>query len=109
MSNTGSTYFSSTSGRAEFDGVSAGRQRWVLRVTLYIVPLVVSYLVGLRDPRHAHEFVKDVAAWVDTRVQLTSDGLKLYVEAVEDAFGGERGLRHAGQNLRSRKPRRSAL
>jgi IS1 family transposase len=51
--------------------------------------LVVSYLVGLRDAGHAREFVNDVAARVDGRIQLTSDGLKLYVEAVEDAFGGD--------------------
>jgi IS1 family transposase len=51
--------------------------------------LVVSYLVGLRDAGHARDFVNDVAARMTTRIQLTSDGLKLYAEAVEDAFGGD--------------------
>jgi IS1 family transposase len=51
--------------------------------------LVVSYLVGLRDAGHARDFVRDVASRIDGRIQLTSDGLRLYVEAVEDAFGGD--------------------
>lgn len=51
--------------------------------------LVVSYLVGLRDAGHAHEFIQDVADRMVNRIQLTSDGLRTYVEAVELAFGGE--------------------
>ncbi len=50
--------------------------------------LVVSYLVGLRDSGYAVEFIRDVASRIENRVQLTTDGLRLYVEAVEDAFGG---------------------
>src|SRR5690606_14498356 len=50
--------------------------------------LAVSYLVGLRDSGYAHEFVHDIADRIEGRIQLTSDGLKLYVEVIEDAFGG---------------------
>ena len=50
--------------------------------------LVVSYLVGLRDGEYASEFVKDVAGRLDSRVQLTTDGHKPYLEAVEAAFQG---------------------
>ncbi|MBN2316316.1 MAG: IS1 family transposase [Sedimentisphaerales bacterium] len=50
--------------------------------------LVVSYLVGLRDSGHAFEFIHDVASRIENRIQLTTDGLRLYVEAIEDAFGG---------------------
>jgi IS1 family transposase len=50
--------------------------------------LCISYLVGLRDGRYATEFVKDIAGRVDTRIQLTSDGHKPYLEAVEEAFQG---------------------
>jgi IS1 family transposase len=50
--------------------------------------LCLSYLVGLRDAAYATEFVKDVADRIDTRIQLTSDGLKVYIQAVEDAFQG---------------------
>jgi len=49
--------------------------------------LMVSYLVGQRGPRWAKEFMEDVASRIDSRVQLTTDGLKMYVEAVEGAFG----------------------
>lgn len=51
--------------------------------------LCVSYLVGLRDGGYATEFVKDVAGRIDSRIQVTSDGHKPYVEAVEAAFQGD--------------------
>ncbi len=50
--------------------------------------LCISYLVGLRDTDYATAFVKDVAERIDTRIQLTSDGHKPYLEAVEAAFQG---------------------
>ena len=51
--------------------------------------LVVSWLVGPRDAGSAFTFVSDLADRLATRVQLTSDGLRLYVNAVEDAFGAD--------------------
>lgn len=51
--------------------------------------LIVSYLVGLRDSGYATEFMRDVADRLINRVQLTSDGHRSYLEAVEDAFGGD--------------------
>lgn len=51
--------------------------------------LMVSYLVGQRGPRWANAFMEDVASRIDSRIQLTTDGLKLYAEAVEGAFGCE--------------------
>lgn len=51
--------------------------------------LVVSYLVGLRDSHYATEFMQDVADRIDNRIQLTSDGHKPYLEAVENAWGGQ--------------------
>ncbi len=49
--------------------------------------LIVSYLIGPRDPNAAREFIDDVAGRLTNRVQLTTDGLKFYVNAVEDSFG----------------------
>jgi IS1 family transposase len=49
--------------------------------------LIVSYLCGGRDASWARGFMKDVAARVITRVQITTDGHKAYLEAVEGAFG----------------------
>ena len=51
--------------------------------------LIVSYLVGGRDTGYASEFMQDVASCLANWVQLTTDGLKAYLDAVEDAFGAD--------------------
>lgn len=51
--------------------------------------LVLSWLVGSRDAGSAYTFMTDVACRVKNRVQLTTDGHKLYLGAVEDAFGAD--------------------
>lgn len=49
--------------------------------------LVPCWLVGGRDAGHAYEFVQDLEGRLANRIQLTSDGYKAYLSAVEDAFG----------------------
>ncbi len=49
--------------------------------------LLVSYLVGGRDAGYAWEFMQDLAGRLKNRVQLTTDGHRPYLMAVEDAFG----------------------
>src|SRR5208283_4732717 len=49
--------------------------------------LIVSYLVGSRNATCANEFMDDVASRLAHRVQLTTDGLRAYLEAVDGAFG----------------------
>jgi IS1 family transposase/lambda repressor-like predicted transcriptional regulator len=51
--------------------------------------LVPSWLVGARDIGSATELMQDLAGRLVSRVQITTDGLKAYLSAVEDAFGGE--------------------
>lgn len=51
--------------------------------------LVPSFLVGRRDAGFAHIFIKDLASRLKNKVQLTTDGHKAYLMAVEDAFGGD--------------------
>ena len=51
--------------------------------------LIVSWLVGPRDAGSAFTFASDLKARLATRVQLTSDGFRLYVDAVEDVFGAD--------------------
>jgi IS1 family transposase len=51
--------------------------------------LIVSYFVGARDSDCAKWFMSDVAGRVATRVQLTSDGHKAYLDAVEESFGAD--------------------
>lgn len=49
--------------------------------------LVLSYLCGGRDAEWAYRFMEDLASRVTTRIQITTDGLRAYAEAVEGAFG----------------------
>jgi hypothetical protein len=51
--------------------------------------LIVSYFVGLRNAECASIFMEDVASRLSNRVQITTDGLKAYLEAVEGAFGSD--------------------
>ena len=51
--------------------------------------LVPSWLVGRRDAVCATEFLADLAARLANRIQLTSDGFRAYLVAVESAFGSE--------------------
>jgi IS1 family transposase len=51
--------------------------------------LVVSYMLGTRDSMAAKDFIADVASRLANRVQLTTDGHKAYLYAVERAFGGD--------------------
>ena len=51
--------------------------------------LIPSWLVGKRDADAASGFISDLASRLSNRVQLTSDGHKPYLEAVEAAFGAD--------------------
>lgn len=51
--------------------------------------LIPSYLVGARDGYHAYRFMKDLAERLNGRVQLSTDALRHYRNAVESGFGSE--------------------
>jgi IS1 family transposase len=51
--------------------------------------LVPTWLVGKRDANDAQGFMSDLADRLAHKVQLTTDGHKSYLEAVENAFGGD--------------------
>jgi IS1 family transposase len=51
--------------------------------------LVPSWTLGNRDADAAMAFMTDLASRLSHRVQLTSDGFKPYLEAVDCAFGGD--------------------
>jgi hypothetical protein len=51
--------------------------------------LIPSWIVGPRDGVTARIFVNDLAARLADRVQLTSDGLSIGLQAVERAFRGQ--------------------
>ncbi len=49
--------------------------------------LVASFAVGSRSAQTAKSFMDDLAGRLANRVQLTTDGHRAYLQAVEDAFG----------------------
>lgn len=51
--------------------------------------LIPSWLVSDRTACAATEFIKDLAGRLSNRIQLTTDGHRAYLEAVESAFGSE--------------------
>lgn len=51
--------------------------------------LIVSWLVGGRDGEYALAFMDDVKDRLANRVQLTTDGHKAYLNAVEETFGAD--------------------
>jgi IS1 family transposase len=50
--------------------------------------LMISWRLGARDAANAHAFIGDVAGRLAHRVQLTTDGNRVYLDAVEDHLGG---------------------
>src|SRR3954471_2660291 len=51
--------------------------------------LIPSFFVGSRDAYAAQAFIGDLASRIKGRMQLTSDGHKPYLEAVEQSFGAD--------------------
>ena len=51
--------------------------------------LVPAFKVGKRDLATANVFVADVASRMRTRVQISTDGLRAYVDAIEQSFGAD--------------------
>ena len=51
--------------------------------------LIPSWLVGLRSADYARVFIEDLQSRLANRVQLTTDGHRAYLEAVEGAFDGD--------------------
>ena len=49
--------------------------------------LIISYTLGDRGADTAQAFMQDVASRISNRIQLTTDGHRVYADAVEDAFG----------------------
>ncbi len=51
--------------------------------------LVPCWLIGKRDARYATMLLTDLAPRLNRRIQLTTDGHRMYLVAVENAFGGD--------------------
>jgi len=51
--------------------------------------LVISHFVGKRDATSAYYFIRDLRDRVQGRPQLTTDGFRPYISAIEDCFGAD--------------------
>ncbi len=51
--------------------------------------LICNWFIGGRDADYAKLFMDDLAARLNGRVQMTTDGHKAYLQAIEGAFGNE--------------------
>lgn len=70
-------------------GVFGYGDLWAFTAVDAETKLIPTFLVGSRDGGCAYEFMQDLAGRLANRVQLTTDGHKMYLAAVEGAFGGE--------------------
>jgi IS1 family transposase len=71
------------------DKVGAYGDVWTFIALDADTKLIPSFVVGKRDTYHARTFMADLASRMSQRVQITSDALKTYPEAVEYGFGSE--------------------
>lgn len=74
---------------AEVKGVWGFGDVWTWTAICADTKIVPSWLVGRRDSANAHFFVQDLAERLANRVQLTTDGNKIYLNAVERAFAAD--------------------
>ncbi len=74
---------------ADKRGVLGYGDVWTWTAIDAVSKLMISWRVGARDAVNALEFMQDLAGRLANRVQLTTDGHKPYLSAVEDTFGAD--------------------
>jgi IS1 family transposase len=62
---------------------------WTFTALCADTKLVPSWCIGSRDLETATKFMHDLAGRLKNKVQLTTDGHRMYLEAVESAFGND--------------------
>jgi IS1 family transposase len=79
-----------TTKKIERDGVCGDVWTWIaIDADTKLVPC---FMLGLRDPASANLFIEDLAGRLANRVQLTSDGLKVYLAALRVTPAMEAGI-----------------
>jgi IS1 family transposase len=74
-----------TAAKVQKDGICGDVWTWTaIDADTKLIPC---WMVGQRDAMSAHDFMVDLAGRLAGRVQLTSDGLRFYRQAVKAAFG----------------------
>lgn len=71
----------------DYRGVAGYGDVWTWTAICADTKLVPAWLVGERTSADAAAFIEDVASRLANRVQLTTDGLRAYLTAVDGAFG----------------------
>jgi len=73
----------------DFKGIFGFGDVWTWTAICADTKLVPSWLIANRSAEAAHIFMMDLASRLKNRVQLTTDGHRAYLTAVEAAFGGD--------------------
>jgi IS1 family transposase len=71
----------------EWDDIGRVGDTWTCVAIDAETKLVPSFMTGKRDAETANAFIKDLAARIPGRVQVTTDGLRAYVAPLAQAFG----------------------
>lgn len=74
---------------SEIAAVRVAGDTWTWTAIEAQTKLVPCWLIGQRDAIAARDFMEDLAGRLTSRVQLTTDGHKVYLTAVEKAFGND--------------------
>ena len=80
-------YAKEKNAKSEMKAAGTAGDVWVWTALDADSKLLVAWLVGSRDAGYAQAFIEDLAFRLATRTQLTTDGNRLYLTAVESAFG----------------------
>ncbi|MGA3284372.1 MAG: hypothetical protein ABSD57_07940 [Verrucomicrobiota bacterium] len=83
------TYCKQANIRPELEGQDGIGDTWTWIALDSETKLIPAWHVGKREISDAHLFIHDLKNRLAHRVQLTSDGHKAYLTAVEDAFGAD--------------------
>ena len=62
---------------------------WTFTAIDSTTKLVPCWMVGQRNGLFAEDFMRNLASRLSNRVQLTTDGHRMYLKAVDDAFGAD--------------------
>ncbi len=71
------------------DRVGACGDVWTFIALDADTKLIPSFIVGKRDAYHAKAFIADLAERMQKRIQVSSDSLSAYTDAMERGFGSE--------------------
>lgn len=73
----------------EFKGQYGHGDVWTWTALCADSKLIASWYIGDRSVISAKEFIADLASRLKHRIQLTTDGYRVYVDAVDNAFGSD--------------------